>query len=194
MNDQEKTREQLVQTLAQSRRQTEELKTSKAELERTKEALRGEINSLKIALESAEAGTWSVDVLEGARTWNDHCPQLFGLPRGTFRESYQDWLDRVHPDDRGRVQREYTQSLEELTDYQTEYRVIWPDGSVHAIASKSKVFTDQQGRAVRMTGVCWDITERKRTRKRSVKARTSFTVCSKTHRWATNLSMKTGTS
>jgi len=163
MNDQEKTREQLVQTLAQSRRQTEELKTSKAELERTKEALRGEINSLKIALESAEAGTWSVDVLEGARTWNDHCPQLFGLPRGTFRESYQDWLDRVHPDDRGRVQREYTQSLEELTDYQTEYRVIWPDGSVHAIASKSKVFTDQQGRAVRMTGVCWDITERKRT-------------------------------
>ena len=107
------------------------------ELERTVEGLREEVQRMNLALESSEVGTWSLDVLEGICTWDDHCPVLFGLPPGSFRDGYQHWLDLVHPDDRPRVQDECTRCLEDITNYDTEYRVIWPDGSVHAIASRS---------------------------------------------------------
>lgn len=161
MNEPNMTREQLVQELSEMHRRIASVEASEAELRDTAEAMREEARRLRIALESAEAGTWSMDLVEGTRIWDDHCPELFGLPSGTFRESFHDWLYRVHPDDRDRVRSECVQSLEEIVDYDTEYRVIWPDGSVHALASKSKVFTDQHGRAVRMTGVCWDVTDRR---------------------------------
>jgi PAS domain S-box-containing protein len=46
--------------------------------------------------------------------------------------------------------------------YDVEFRVIWPDGNVHSLSLRGKVFHDGDGRPLRLTGVCWDISERKR--------------------------------
>ena len=162
MKDHEKTREQLVGELEEMRRRTAALETSKTELEQTVAGLRETVERLNLALKSSQTGTWSWNLLTGTVIWDDYIHPLCGLKPGTFLESHQHFLDLLHPDDRQRVECEVARCLEEIAGYDTEYRVIWPDGSVHVIASQSKVYADQRGRATRMTGVCWDVTERNR--------------------------------
>ena len=49
----------------------------------------------------------------------------------------------------------------ELDDYNTEFRVIWPDASLHVVAARAVVLRDDRGAATRMIGACWDITDTK---------------------------------
>src|SRR5919202_2148146 len=66
-----------------------------------------------------------------------------------------------HPDDVERVTRAIRHAIEEGVDYDVEYRVVWPDGSVHWILARGHALYDENGRPIRMVGVTLDITERK---------------------------------
>jgi signal transduction histidine kinase len=67
----------------------------------------------------------------------------------------------VHPEDRRLVERSMHMAVEERSDYYEEFRVIWPDSSVHHLLGVGKVFTDETGRARRMVGVNVDVTQSK---------------------------------
>ena len=82
----------------------------------------------------------------------------------------------MHPEDRGTVQAALARAVETTGVYETEYRAVWPDGSIHHIAARGKVHRDNTGRAVSMTGVCWDITERKRAEEALREARRRLEV------------------
>jgi septal ring factor EnvC (AmiA/AmiB activator) len=82
--DSDKTTDQLVEELKQTRRRMAALESSKTELEQTLVGLRKNVERLNLALKSSQTGTWSLDVQEGICTWDDHCPPLFGLPPGSF--------------------------------------------------------------------------------------------------------------
>ena len=125
-------------------------------------ALRESEERSNLALKSSGVGTWSWDVVKNSIIWDDFIHPLFGLKPGTFPGRYEDFLAMLHADDRDRVVQEVTRSVEENAPYDTEFKVVWPDGSVHVLGSRAKVYRDADGRPVRMTGVCWDITERKR--------------------------------
>jgi diguanylate cyclase (GGDEF)-like protein/PAS domain S-box-containing protein len=112
-------------------------------------------------LQNAQIGIWVWDTAGDTLTWDDHAHPLFGFEPGTLPGSYQHFLDVVHPDDRERVRREFVRSLAEGAQYDTEYRVVWADGSAHSIAARGSVERDERGRALRMSGVCWDVTKRK---------------------------------
>lgn len=118
---------------------------------------------LNLALQSARAGTWNWDVGDDVITWDDHIPLLFGRKTGTLPQLLDKFLAIVHPEDRDNVSRAVRRSVEEDVPYDTEYRVIWPDGSLHSLGARGKVYRDEQGKPLRMTGVCWDITDRKRS-------------------------------
>ncbi len=75
--------------------------------------------------------------------------------------NYPLFLNTIHPDDRDRIVYAMKQALEQKTDYDVEMRVLWPDGTVHWIASKGRGFYDEAGEAVRMSGMAWDVTMRK---------------------------------
>jgi signal transduction histidine kinase/CheY-like chemotaxis protein len=68
----------------------------------------------------------------------------------------------IHPADRERVERIMSGQVVD----EAEFRIVWPDGSVHWILGKGKAFLDQSGRPIRMVGVLMDITERKRLEER----------------------------
>ncbi len=125
-------------------------------------ALRESEERLNLALKSSGVGTWSWNVVENRIIWDDYIHPLFGLEPGTFPGAYEDFLRLLAPDDRERVRREVADAVERDANYDTEYRVVWNDGSVHTLGSRGMVYRDAQGRAQRMTGVCWDITERER--------------------------------
>ena len=95
--------------------------------------------------------------------WDDYTHPLFGLKPGAFCGTPDAFVSLLHPADRERVLQEVADSVEKHAPYDTEYRAVWPeDGGIRVLVARGKVYRDDAGRPVRLTGVCWDITERKR--------------------------------
>jgi len=136
-----------------------------AERQRHEVALRQSEERLRLALEAAHMGTWDWDILTNKVTYSLNTEANFGLVPGSFDGTYQSFLNSVHPDDCEFVSKAVTQAVQEGTEYDIEFRVIWSDGTVHWAASKGQVYYDKTGKAVRMTGINMDITERKRADK-----------------------------
>ena len=132
------------------------------ERKQTEQALQQSEQRLKIALKAAEMGTWDWNILTNEVTWSDKNEQLFGLAPGTFRGTYEAFQECVHPEDREATDQVVSRAVEEKKDYEQEYRIIRPDGSIRWIMGKSQLFCDETGLvAVRMIGTTRDITEQK---------------------------------
>ncbi|MGE0274289.1 MAG: PAS domain S-box protein [Nitrospiraceae bacterium] len=113
------------------------------------------------AQRAAKAGLWEVDLRTGRLSWSDAYYELFGLDRGT-RPALGDWLARVHPDDREIMRARHDQIMTDRQDHDLEYRMQLPDGTVRWVQRKGQIDRDEQGRPVRLSGITFDITERKR--------------------------------
>lgn len=87
---------------------------------------------------------------------------LHGRAAGAQARSQAEWLALVHPEDRARLQETREHTLQTGESYSTEYRVVWPDGSVHWLLGRGSVFAGDDGKSLRMLGVTMDITQRKR--------------------------------
>jgi PAS domain S-box-containing protein len=130
--------------------------------QRLNEELRASEERLRFILQSAGVGTWDWDLVTGSLAWSQRCLEMYGIPSGT-QMNYERFLQAVHPDDREEVRQAVNRSLSQPRDYSAEMRAIWPDGSVHWIASRGRAYFDQSGRATRMSGAAMDITRLKQT-------------------------------
>lgn len=118
---------------------------------------------LALALHAANVGTWSWSSASELLDLDDCAQKIFGLGSATFGRSYEEFLNLVHPEDRARLHSHITECHAGVGDFNSEYRIIWPsDGTTHFVRSRGKIDRDKDGRTVRMTGACWDITERKK--------------------------------
>jgi PAS domain S-box-containing protein len=117
---------------------------------------------LGLALSASRMGVWNWDALEDRAVWDDRLHEFFGLKPGEFGGTLADFLALIKPEDRERVKGEVERSVRENVPYDSQYGVIWPDGSAHTLASRGEVFHDAKGKPSRMIGVVWDITERER--------------------------------
>jgi PAS domain S-box-containing protein len=111
---------------------------------------------------SSGVGTWSWNLVNHSIFWDDYIHPLFGLAPKTFPGRFEDHLALVHPADQDRVKAVVAETLENDAPYDTEYRALWPDGTVRFLAARGKVYRDPAGSPLRLTGVCWDVTERMR--------------------------------
>ncbi|MEG3924102.1 MULTISPECIES: response regulator [unclassified Microcoleus] len=116
---------------------------------------------LRLAIEASKMGTWDWNLLNGEVVWSEGHELLFGLEKGSFAGTYEAFFSCIHPDDQASLGRAVAFALENKIEYQYEFRVIWPDSSLHWIASRGKFFEDGTGKSVRAIGVVWDITDRK---------------------------------
>jgi PAS domain S-box-containing protein len=132
-----------------------------AQLQQQTERAKLSEEQLRLALEAAHMGTWDWDIQAGKVTHSVTTEALHGLPPGSFDGTYKSFLRSLHPEDQELVTQAVDRTLEEGADYNIEFRVIWPDGSVHWVVSKGQVYYDSTGNAVRMTGINMDMTERK---------------------------------
>jgi len=134
------------------------------ELERTlaEAALRESEARLKMAQRAGGIGTFERNLRTGEVTWSEELEKLYGLPAGGFEGNYSAWQERVFAADRPAVQAHLAQAVAQRGSFQLEYRVVWPDGTIHWIAATGKVVTDEQGEPTRTLGVSMDITEHKR--------------------------------
>ena len=126
------------------------------------EALHESQERLSLALKSSAMGTWDWHITENRIIWDESTHVLYGLRPGEFGGTIEAFAGLVHPADQEGVRRAIDRSLREHTDYAVENRVIWPDGSIHYIATRGKGYVDRQGQVDRMIGVSWDVTEHRR--------------------------------
>jgi len=132
---------------------------------RAEEVLRENQSRLDLALRSAHMGVWSIDLIQNKRHFDDQVCHLLGLDPAKFTGTAEEFYKAVHPDDREMLTAALARSIEQDVLYEKEYRVVWPDGSVHCNITRGKLFRDEIGQPVRMNGLIWDITERKRAEK-----------------------------
>ncbi|MDP8965194.1 MAG: GAF domain-containing protein [Cyanobacteriota bacterium] len=127
------------------------------------EALRESEARLRLALEAAQMGTWDWNIVTNEIVYSDHLGPILGMPKGNYHLTYETFLQSVHPEDREYVTRSVTRAIKEGADYGIEFRVIWPDGSLHWVGNKGQVYRDQTGTPIHLVGVTMNITERKQT-------------------------------
>jgi two-component system sensor kinase FixL len=122
--------------------------------------LRERDQQMTLAADAADLGLWvwttPQDTVWGTEKLN---PMLGFAPGEPI--SGESFLTRVHPEDREPTRQALRRALDEKSEYSTEYRVLLPDGRQRWIAARGRVETPARGGAVRMLGVCMDITARK---------------------------------
>lgn len=120
--------------------------------------------ALEMALEASGTGTFHWDIQDNRLTWDDALDRLFGLRPGEAVRNLDQFVMLVHPDDRAEVIRRCERCRDAGDDFEMEFRVVYPDGSVHWLYDRGRTFLDATGRAKTMTGACVDITNYVRTR------------------------------
>jgi PAS domain S-box-containing protein len=128
-------------------------------LGQAREALGQTEERLRLTLRSSEIAIWSWDIAPNIVEADESCSVLFGLPIGQFPQTIEGFAALVHRDDRERIQQEVAASVEHGAEYNTQFRVVWPEGAVRSLAVRGKVYYGEAGRPDRLTGVCWDVTE-----------------------------------
>ena len=115
---------------------------------------------LRFALESALMGTWEWDMASQTVQWSDNLAAIHGLPPDTFDGTFESYQREIHPDDRDRVLASLHRAIAEGVPHDVEYRIVAPDGTVRWVEGKGRV-EYEDGRPVRMAGVCMMVTRRK---------------------------------
>ena len=131
------------------------------ERKKVAQALKESQDRLEIALKGANMGVWSWDIASDIRQLDEQACLLFGLETTFFRGTTDELIDYVHPDDRATRTQALERALREDIWYAPEYRVIWPDGSIHHIAARGKVIRNPSGEALQLSGTVWDVTTQK---------------------------------
>jgi PAS domain S-box-containing protein len=135
-----------IQDITAAKYQEEELKKSEEQL--------------RLAMQAAQMGTWDWDIQANtSQQFKDLTWTI--VPKGARYPDYETFLESIHPEDREHVHERVLRAVAGKAEYDIEFRVIWPDGTVHWVEGKGQVLRNAAGDPIRMVGVAVDITDRK---------------------------------
>ena len=131
------------------------------ERKNTEERILRLVERFDVASRAAHLGVWDYDIRNNREFWDERMLALYGMKQEDFSGGYADWVNRLHPDDRV-LHDEITQrALRGEIEYDTEFRVVWPDGSVHWLKAYGQLIRGADGEPARMIGVNYDISAEK---------------------------------
>jgi PAS domain S-box-containing protein len=131
------------------------------ERKRTQETLRQFVDRLSLATRAGGVGIWDYDIINNKLIWDDQMYHLYGITQDKFGGAYEAWRAGLHPEDMQRGDDEIQMALRGEKEFDTEFRVLWPDGTIRNIRALAILQRDASGKPLRMIGTNWDITERK---------------------------------
>ena len=121
----------------------------------------------RLALDAAAVGTWRVDLVTGLDTRDGALNRILGLPEVETTQPMDDFVSRVHADDRPRVTAAIENAIAQNTDYSVEMRMVRPDGGVRWVRDIGRLVRDERNVPIAFTGAAADITDRKLAESRS---------------------------
>jgi PAS domain S-box-containing protein len=136
------------------------LKRFVSKIRLAQQKLRESEERFKIATEAGGIGVWDRDIVNDRLIWDDRMVELYGIHKRDFSGAYDAWAKCVHPDDLQRASVEVAAAERGGKPFDTEFRIIRPDGEVRHIRAFSKVVHAEDGTPLRMIGTNQDITER----------------------------------
>ncbi len=131
------------------------------EVQNTRQEVEYSHQRLDAALDAAQLGVWDWDLFTGRISWSGQPWELLGLQESEFDGSYTAFEQSVHPDDLPAVETALTEAREKHKRYDHEFRVTWPDDSVHWVKACGEYIRDGADQPLRMLGAIYDITERR---------------------------------
>jgi PAS domain S-box-containing protein len=117
---------------------------------------------LELMLAASGTGFWEWNVADGTLTWSEAIFRQHGLEPASHAPEFEAYLDMIHPDDRDTFRTAIQASIDGGDPFGLDFRVVWPDGSVHWTHGAARLLRDEAGRPVSMIGTGQDITEGRR--------------------------------
>ncbi|MCX6597152.1 MAG: response regulator [Acidobacteria bacterium] len=133
-----------------------------SEWRRSAALLKHSVERLRLATRAAGVGIWELNLTTNELIWDDQMFRLYGTVRSQFGGAYEAWRQGIHPDDQARGDEEVQLALRGEKEFDTEFRVVWGDGTIHTIRALAVVLRDDAGQPTKMIGTNWDISEQKR--------------------------------
>ena len=149
------------------------------ERKRAEEEVKSVSTRLALATLAGGVGVWDLDILNNILLWDDQMFALYGTKREGFNSAYETWLAGIHPDDKKRADEEIQMAIRGEKEFNTEFQVCWPDGSIRNIRALANVQFDISGKTHHIIGTNWDITEQKKTEAVLLKARQNAEMANK---------------
>ena len=144
------------------------------ERKQSEEALKQLSARLALAARAGGVGVWDYDIANNSLLWDDQMYALYGITKNDFGGAYESWKAGLHPGDLARGDDEIQSAIRGEKEFNTEFRVVWPDGSVHNIRALAITQRDDAGKPLRMIGTNWDITVQKRTEEALLESSANF--------------------
>jgi PAS domain S-box-containing protein len=135
-------------------------KRAEAQRDRNIEELQAKQELLDLAQKSAGAMAFDWHIQEEINYWSPEQEALFGLAPGTFDGTYRTWKKMMYAPDWPTVVAAIEQA-HQTGNVTAEYRVVWPDGSLHWLSTNGRMFFDDEGKPLRMVGFTSNVTRRK---------------------------------
>jgi two-component system, cell cycle sensor histidine kinase and response regulator CckA len=137
------------------------IKRDVTEARRAQQALAESQERLELALRAARMGTWHWNLKNDVMTWDEGLNQLYGVGLTQQVSRLDQFLERVHEDDREQVRREIQRAVDETGAVNIEFRIVLPNGKIRWLSDKGRLVRDAAGAPLYLTGVCLDVTERR---------------------------------
>ncbi|RPH32197.1 MAG: response regulator [Bacteroidales bacterium] len=128
---------------------------------RAEEALLESKSQLDLAIRSAKMGVWVWDIVENKRYFDNQTCLSLGINPTTFNGTEEEFSKIIHADDREKIVYARNQAIDHDHFYEIDYRVIWPDGSIHYISARGQLVCNENKKPIKLNGVIWDTTEHK---------------------------------
>ena len=124
--------------------------------------LRDSQERFDLAQQKVKLGSWEWNIVTDQITWSNSLASLHGTDNSKSFRSFEQWLGLVHADDRLNVRNAVKAALAGEKDYDVEFRGLRPDGRVIWIAARGAIFRGDDDKPIRMLGISFDVTNRKR--------------------------------
>ncbi|MCX7305603.1 MAG: EAL domain-containing protein [Hyphomicrobiales bacterium] len=128
------------------------------ELRRREVQLERMSRRLSLALDSSRIGVWELNAETNELFWDDRVNELYGYPADGGPRNYGHWERAIHPDDLERVLRDSGHVAATGDAFQTQYRLVLPNGRVRHVRESAMAYQDPGG-PLRIVGVNWDVTD-----------------------------------
>ncbi|HEY0565314.1 MAG TPA: AAA family ATPase, partial [Terriglobales bacterium] len=145
-----------------------------SELQRSEGFLRRSEESLLEAQRLSHTGSWRRDVASGVVTLSPEIYRIFEISPDEYTSEVEFWFKQIHPEDRERVLRAVQKSAMEKTDYESDYRIVLPDGSIKYLHAVGHPIVNESGNIVEFVGTSMDVTAAKQAEEKIRQSESEF--------------------
>ena len=115
------------------------------------------LRRLELALDASQIGVWEHDVRKSEILWDAQMHRIYQTGQDTRAVPTSIWEDSIHPDDKERAFAEFDDAIARRGAYNSEFRIIWPNGEIRHLRSRAHFFLSEEG-APSFIGAEWDVT------------------------------------